>query len=116
MDEKSKPTRIEAALERQQAAMKTIALSGRPSGADIMGIIARQRVIRELLVRAGVVSDHDGRHPIDVEGANALWDDLEAEAKADVLEDIADALLGRPNDHVSFAGGLETATKMPEKH
>lgn len=106
MDEKSEPTatqkRITEAAARQKAALKTITMLQVPTGADLMGIVARQRLLKELVLNAGLIAPEE-------------WDAREAEAKADVLEDIVAVASGRPNEHAQLVGRIETARTI-EKH
>jgi len=104
--------RAEKATGRQRAAMKSIELSGVPTGADLFGIIARQRLLKRLIIEGGLLKD-DGL-AVTHRDLETVWRVLEAEAKAEVLEDIVAGMRGQANEHVTMT--VPTATKLPEKH
>ena len=108
--------RVVKAAERQYRAAKMIEMAGMPTGADFMGIVARQRVLKELLVQAGLVRDQDGVIPETREAALKLFKVLEEEAKAQVLEDILDVASGRPNERAApVVRAAATITKGEQK-
>src|SRR4051812_1159690 len=98
---KSLEERMIIATERQKMASKTLELTRTNLGADLMGIVARQRVMKHLLIQAGLVRDVDGMRPNDDE-LEILWIVLEAEAKAEVYEDLLKVARGEETPHATM--------------
>lgn len=116
MDEQRPPQPLEdrmvAATERQKDALRGLELTGQPMGADLMAIVARQRLIKRLLIRAGLVVDLETGAPAQADEAEILFVVLEAEAKAEVLEDLLAGARGTPNDRVRLV--VPTATRVTD--
>lgn len=104
-------TRALAARDSIDETSKTLTMIGTAPGIDALGIIARQRLLKRLLIANGLVSDRDGSAAPEGQ-AEQLWDVLELEAKAEVLGDILKAARGETNEHVRLIP--HTATEMPD--